>query len=38
MALCEATGAQLIPVDSEHSALHQLIDGERPGTVDAARR
>jgi len=34
MALCEATGAQLIPVDSEHSALHQLIDGERPGTVE----
>ena len=34
MALCEATGAQLIPVDSEHSALHQLIDGERPGTID----
>ena len=34
MALCEATGAQLIPVDSEHSALYQLIDGERPGTVD----
>src|SRR5688572_2371771 len=34
MALCEATGAQLIPVDSEHSALHQLIEGERPGTVD----
>ncbi|MGI8778579.1 MAG: 1-deoxy-D-xylulose-5-phosphate reductoisomerase [Solirubrobacteraceae bacterium] len=34
MALCEATGAQLIPVDSEHSALHQLIDGEPPGTVE----
>jgi 1-deoxy-D-xylulose-5-phosphate reductoisomerase len=34
MALCEATGAQLIPVDSEHSALHQLMGGERPGTVD----
>ena len=33
MALSEATGAQLIPVDSEHSALHQLIEGERPGTV-----
>ena len=28
MALAEATGAQLIPVDSEHSALHQLIGGE----------
>src|SRR4051794_20250504 len=34
MALAEATGAQLIPVDSEHSALHQLLAGERPGTVD----
>jgi len=35
MALAEATGAQLIPVDSEHSALHQLIHAEpRPGTVD----
>ena len=33
-ALAEATGAQLIPVDSEHSALQQLIAGERPGTVD----
>jgi 1-deoxy-D-xylulose-5-phosphate reductoisomerase len=33
-ALAEATGAQLIPVDSEHSALHQLIEGQRPGTVD----
>jgi 1-deoxy-D-xylulose-5-phosphate reductoisomerase len=33
-ALAEATGAQLLPVDSEHSALFQLIGGERPGTVD----
>ena len=33
-ALAEATGAQLIPVDSEHSALHQLLAMERPGTVD----
>jgi 1-deoxy-D-xylulose-5-phosphate reductoisomerase len=32
--LAEATGAQLIPVDSEHSALHQLIAGERPGIID----
>jgi 1-deoxy-D-xylulose-5-phosphate reductoisomerase len=32
--LAEATGARLIPVDSEHSALHQLISSERPGTVD----
>jgi 1-deoxy-D-xylulose-5-phosphate reductoisomerase len=34
MALAEATGAAVIPVDSEHSALHQLIGSERPGTVD----
>jgi 1-deoxy-D-xylulose-5-phosphate reductoisomerase len=35
MALAEATGARLLPVDSEHSALFQLIGGERsPGTVD----
>jgi 1-deoxy-D-xylulose-5-phosphate reductoisomerase len=34
MALAEATGAQLLPVDSEHSALHQLIRREAPGTVD----
>jgi 1-deoxy-D-xylulose-5-phosphate reductoisomerase len=34
MALSEATGAQLIPVDSEHSALHQLIGAERPGTIE----
>ena len=34
MALAEATGAGLIPVDSEHSALHQLIAGESPGTID----
>jgi 1-deoxy-D-xylulose-5-phosphate reductoisomerase len=34
MALAEATGALLLPVDSEHSALHQLIRGEAPGTVE----
>jgi 1-deoxy-D-xylulose-5-phosphate reductoisomerase len=33
-ALAEATGAQILPVDSEHSALHQLIVTERPGTID----
>jgi 1-deoxy-D-xylulose-5-phosphate reductoisomerase len=32
--LAEATGATIIPVDSEHSALHQLLALERPGTVD----
>src|SRR4051812_12842576 len=34
MQLAEATGAQVLPVDSEHSALFQLIAGERVGTVD----
>ncbi len=34
MALAEATGAQILPVDSEHSALHQLLHGEDPGAVD----
>jgi 1-deoxy-D-xylulose-5-phosphate reductoisomerase len=34
MALAEATGARLLPVDSEHSALFQLIGAEAPGTVD----
>jgi len=34
MALAEATGARLLPVDSEHSALFQLIHGEAPGTVE----
>ena len=34
-ALAEATSATIIPVDSEHSALHQLIHSERtPGSVD----
>lgn len=32
--LSEATGAQIIPVDSEHSAIHQLLAGEAVGTVD----
>jgi 1-deoxy-D-xylulose-5-phosphate reductoisomerase len=33
-ALAEATDARIIPVDSEHSALFQLIGAERPGTVE----
>jgi 1-deoxy-D-xylulose-5-phosphate reductoisomerase len=33
-ALAEATGARLLPVDSEHSALFQLIRTEPPGTVE----
>ncbi len=32
--LAEATGAAIIPVDSEHSALHQLLACEHAGTVD----
>ncbi len=32
--LAEATGAAIIPVDSEHSALHQLLAEQAPGTVD----
>ena len=34
MALAEASGAQLIPVDSEHSALHQLLRSAGPGNAD----
>ena len=36
-ALAEATGARILPVDSEHAALHQLIAAERsagPGTIE----
>ncbi len=33
-ALAEATGAQLIPIDSEHTALHHLLTGEPPGVVE----
>ena len=37
VALAEGTGARILPVDSEHAALHQLIAGERvhgPGTIE----
>jgi 1-deoxy-D-xylulose-5-phosphate reductoisomerase len=34
MQLAEATGAGVIPVDSEHSALFQLLRKEPPGTVE----
>jgi 1-deoxy-D-xylulose-5-phosphate reductoisomerase len=34
MALAEATGARIVPVDSEHTALHQLIAGQPVGAVD----
>jgi 1-deoxy-D-xylulose-5-phosphate reductoisomerase len=33
-ALAQATGAQIIPVDSEHTALHQLISAQPPGAVE----
>jgi 1-deoxy-D-xylulose-5-phosphate reductoisomerase len=32
-ALAEATGARIVPVDSEHTALHQLIAGQPAGAV-----
>ena len=32
--LAEATGAKLLPVDSEHSAIQQLLAGEEPRAVD----
>jgi 1-deoxy-D-xylulose-5-phosphate reductoisomerase len=32
-ALAEATGTAIIPVDSEHTALHQLLSGRAPGSV-----
>ena len=34
VALAEATGAQIVPVDSEHTALHQLLGGQPPGAVE----
>jgi 1-deoxy-D-xylulose-5-phosphate reductoisomerase len=34
MQLAEGTGARVIPVDSEHSALFQLLRGHPAGTVD----
>jgi 1-deoxy-D-xylulose-5-phosphate reductoisomerase len=33
-ALAEATGAQIVPVDSEHAALHQLLAGLPPGAAE----
>jgi 1-deoxy-D-xylulose-5-phosphate reductoisomerase len=35
MQLAEATGANVLPVDSEHSALFQLIRREAAGTVES---
>ena len=34
MALAEATDTRIIPVDSEHSALFQLVGAEPPGTIE----
>ena len=37
MSLAEGSGARLIPVDSEHSAIAQLVEaeqGQRPGSID----
>ncbi len=34
MALAEATGTHIIPVDSEHAALHQLLSGQPAGAVE----
>jgi 1-deoxy-D-xylulose-5-phosphate reductoisomerase len=34
VALAQATGAQIVPVDSEHTALHQLLAGQPAGSVD----
>jgi 1-deoxy-D-xylulose-5-phosphate reductoisomerase len=34
MQLSEATGARVLPVDSEHSALFQLLRREEAGTVE----
>ena len=35
LAAAARTGAALIPVDSEHSALHQLLRGESPASVES---
>ncbi len=32
-----AGGGQLLPVDSEHAALHQLLDGRAPATIREVR-
>jgi len=34
MAEARRAGARLLPVDSEHSAVFQVLEGERPETVD----
>jgi 1-deoxy-D-xylulose-5-phosphate reductoisomerase len=34
IALAEATDTRILPVDSEHSALFQLVGSEPPGTIE----
>jgi 1-deoxy-D-xylulose-5-phosphate reductoisomerase len=34
VALAEATGARIVPVDSEHTALHQLLAAQPAGSVE----
>ncbi|MFM8561809.1 MAG: 1-deoxy-D-xylulose-5-phosphate reductoisomerase [Solirubrobacterales bacterium] len=37
MSLAEGSGARLVPVDSEHSAIAQLVEaeqGQRPGSIE----
>jgi 1-deoxy-D-xylulose-5-phosphate reductoisomerase len=34
VALAEATGSQIVPVDSEHTALHQLLSSQPAGSVE----
>lgn len=34
MELARASGAKLLPVDSEHSAIFQLLDGEQPEAIE----
>ena len=34
MQLAEGTGAVITPVDSEHTALHQLVSGQPTGSID----
>jgi 1-deoxy-D-xylulose-5-phosphate reductoisomerase len=33
MVLAEAAGKPIVPIDSEHTALHQLLAGRTPGSV-----
>ena len=33
LARARETGARLLPIDSEHCALHQCLDGRRPEDV-----